>query len=78
MRNFIMMGGFVMSRVICELLATLNPATAVTELTVQGEEVNVRTFASFDQTTEVATFIKRGGNLYVVDCNSIDGMEFKV
>jgi hypothetical protein len=62
---------------ICRILRSLDPGTPFESITVQGSTKEVRLLASFDEETNIATFIHADGNLEIVNCNEIGSFELR-
>lgn len=61
---------------IFELLSTLSPGIDVEAVFINGKEVKVKSFATFNETTGLAYFVKHNGKVLVVDYTRIDAIEF--
>lgn len=61
---------------IFQLLVNLDPGKRVEDVFINGKEESVRSFASFNPATGLATFTKNNGDVLVVNYERIDALEF--
>jgi hypothetical protein len=61
---------------LVQLLANLDPGTKVEDVFINGKEESVKAFTAFSFATGLATFVKKNGDVLVVDAHRIDAIEF--
>ena len=66
----------ISSEALCNIIFDLNPGTSVDHVLINGNKQSVDTFASFNPTTGIATFVKENKDILVVDCLKIDAIVF--
>lgn len=62
---------------IFELLSTLSPGIDVEAVFINGKEMKVKSFATFNATTSLAYFVKHNSKVLVVDYTRIGALKFK-
>ncbi|WP_029424980.1 hypothetical protein, partial [Alkalibacillus haloalkaliphilus] len=64
-------------KTMCDLFKHLSAGTKVKHLIVSGVKVNVSSFIQLDSNSLQLKFIKEDGNLFITQCQNVEGIEIE-